>query len=106
MKKCRWCGEEKDLSCFSKNKNHKDGLSLYCKACSNEYYKEHYKCTRRALSKNQYAILKLIDSFYKEFGEFPTYEKLSKELSVSRQYIQQCVGTLAKRFNPSEIGSN
>ena len=35
---CSKCGEQKDIDCFSKNKNAPEGLSYQCKACYKDYY--------------------------------------------------------------------
>lgn len=40
MKTCRKCGNTKPFDCFSKNKNTKDGLTLYCKHCVAEKTKQ------------------------------------------------------------------
>ena len=41
---CSKCKETKDINCFPKSKNRKDGLNHYCKKCSNEYGKDrNYK---------------------------------------------------------------
>ena len=56
-KKCPRCGEVKFIKDFSKNKNRRDGLQLYCKACFSKmelrrlntelgYLKERYKNIR------------------------------------------------------------
>ena len=37
MKTCSRCKVEKELSCFSKNRSHRDGLKLWCKDCCREY---------------------------------------------------------------------
>lgn len=37
---CRKCDKLKSLSCFSKNRSHKDGLQYICKKCYREYYKK------------------------------------------------------------------
>ena len=34
MKQCNSCKRILDEKCFSKNKNHPDGLSYYCRACT------------------------------------------------------------------------
>jgi hypothetical protein len=52
-KKCSKCGDEKEISEFSKNKRNNDGLQSICKQCSklfhlqnkdkiNQYHKKHY----------------------------------------------------------------
>lgn len=40
-KKCSKCGEEKELSEFSKDKNGKFGLKSKCKSCFKEYYNDN-----------------------------------------------------------------
>lgn len=40
MKRCTKCGEVKELDCFYKNKNNKDGMDYLCKNCNNEYQKK------------------------------------------------------------------
>lgn len=42
MKKCSRCQEEKDLSCFPKDKNRRDGVFCYCKDCANNIQRERY----------------------------------------------------------------
>lgn len=48
MKKCTRCKKRKPVSSFSRDKNRKDGLCLYCKACDKKYYQENRKeCLER-----------------------------------------------------------
>jgi hypothetical protein len=42
LKICFKCKIEKNLDCFSKNKNKKDGLSAACKECHKNYRKNFY----------------------------------------------------------------
>lgn len=35
MKTCKYCNQEKDLSCYSKQNSQPDGLRNYCKECAN-----------------------------------------------------------------------
>jgi hypothetical protein len=35
MKKCTYCNQEKELSCYSKQSSSPDGLRNYCKECAN-----------------------------------------------------------------------
>ncbi len=39
-KVCRTCGEEKELSLFTKDKGNPDGYKVHCKACINIKRKE------------------------------------------------------------------
>jgi transcription elongation factor Elf1 len=44
LKTCSHCKIDKDVSCFSKDKQKKDGLQIYCKSCSKIYRdKTYYK---------------------------------------------------------------
>jgi len=42
-KNCKRCLEFKPISDFGKNKNKKDGISIYCKECENKRYKLYNK---------------------------------------------------------------
>jgi len=37
LKRCTKCAKRKKPEAFSRNKNTKDGLSIWCKACAKEY---------------------------------------------------------------------
>ena len=52
MKTCSKCGEEKDLSAFSKNKVTKDGLQYYCKQCTNDQIRA-YRATPAGAAKEK-----------------------------------------------------
>lgn len=45
MKNCYKCGEDKPLDEFHKNKNKKDGLQNYCKACAKVRNRNYYLAT-------------------------------------------------------------
>lgn len=45
-KKCSMCGEAKSLSSFSKNKQTKDSLEIYCKTCNSQRLKEYRQNNR------------------------------------------------------------
>lgn len=51
MKRCCKCKEEKEDSCFYRNKNKKDGLSLECKQCEktrkDKFYSENIEYIRK-----------------------------------------------------------
>ena len=52
-RKCPMCGEVKFIKDFSKHKNKKDGLQLYCKACCSKMEVE-YKSTELGYLKDRY----------------------------------------------------
>lgn len=43
MKFCNKCSSKKPIDLFYKNKSAKDGLSFYCKCCSNSYVRSYEK---------------------------------------------------------------
>jgi len=40
-KQCSKCGEEKEVTKFSKSSSRKDGRQDYCKSCKSEYNRTH-----------------------------------------------------------------
>ena len=50
MKVCSICKEEKDLSCFNKNKSKKDGLSTDCKDCTKIYLEKYRSKNKETLT--------------------------------------------------------
>ena len=64
MKKCTKCKEVKQLTDFSKSKNHKDGLQYECKSCKAEYAKHFYERMK-------------FDSLYKLYIQFKNSDKSS-----------------------------
>jgi hypothetical protein len=42
MKTCKRCQINKEVNCFSKDKNSKDGLETYCKECRKEIKSNWY----------------------------------------------------------------
>ena len=40
---CSKCKEQKDTSCFSKNKSKYRGYNTYCKSCMSSYYQENFE---------------------------------------------------------------
>lgn len=65
MKNCPKCGEQKPLSEFSKDKNRKLGVRVYCKSCSKlnpkerkQYNKTYQLKSLYGLTNEKYEILK------------------------------------------------
>lgn len=50
---CTKCKEWKQLSCFSKNKNHKDGLNCWCKSCISVAQRDLLAFRRRQKSQDK-----------------------------------------------------
>lgn len=42
-KRCSYCGEEKEINCFCKDRRTKDGHSYRCKECSKRLWKKYYE---------------------------------------------------------------
>ena len=51
MKPCTKCKKLKSKSEFSKNRNNKDGLKVWCKKCSREYSRRRYRRIRGPVKK-------------------------------------------------------
>lgn len=52
MKTCTRCGENKELTFFSKKKQYTDGLHIYCKDCSRSKGREWYHNNRESFKKS------------------------------------------------------
>ena len=62
MKRCSDCKKLMDESCFSKDKNRKDGLSYICRLCQSKRQKEYRQSNREILkqkSKDYYKLNKV-----------------------------------------------
>ena len=71
MKKCKYCGEEKELMEFRKSKRHRDGHLNECKICISVKRKEYY------LS-NIYHH-KVVNKAYYENNKIEIYKKVNKD---------------------------
>lgn len=49
-KNCKKCGKIKNVTKFNKNKNYKDGLQIYCRACVKEYKRQDYIKNKEKIS--------------------------------------------------------
>ena len=83
---CKNCSVNQSLSCFSNDKNSKDGLKYYCKSCRSKWGKVYYKANteKLALISKKYAennkdkIKKKWKSYY--------YKNKEKLCEASREY--------------------
>jgi hypothetical protein len=68
LKKCNKCLEDKDISCFSKDKNRKDGYYSICKECKKEYRLSHLELLKIGRDKyyqnNKHSVLQKSKDFY------------------------------------------
>lgn len=59
MKKCRKCGEVKELKFFSRSKETSDGHGRWCKSCNSLYsrdYRQSHESRREEWLKSRYGI--------------------------------------------------
>ena len=89
MKICSKCKQTKNLCEFTKDKNKKDGLFLYCKECKKSVAKKEYE-------KNKVRILNYQKEYYKEnTNEIKVrvkkdyLEKQKDKLNYQKEYYQQ-----------------
>lgn len=88
MKACSQCGELKDHSGFSKNKNSKDGLQSSCKSCQKnayklnkerklEYQKAYYRSNKKQIL--EYNKKYRIENYESLSAKWKSYYDLNKE---------------------------
>lgn len=53
MKKCKECGEVKELGFFAKDKSKADGFVNQCKQCRNSYSKDRYELKKPEITKKK-----------------------------------------------------
>jgi len=95
MRKCSRCGEEKDIGHFYKTGNCKDGLDSYCKECR-QLYNKGIRFPKRNLRERQHKILQIIDTLYKQYGKFPTYEEIAKPFGITKRSIESTLDIIIK----------
>lgn len=68
MKICDKCKMDKEIICFSKNKNRKDGLNAICKVCAKAWRDAHRFDGRIVAAKTCYScnVSKSVEYFYKD----------------------------------------
>jgi hypothetical protein len=77
MKKCKKCGEYKDLINFNKLKISKDGLRTQCKDCEREYR-----------IKNRDKMKKYLNNYYKE-NKYDLLEKYKEKYESNKEEINE-----------------
>lgn len=60
MKTCPHCGTRKSLGEFTRDKNTRDGLSVYCRPCKSKTYKAWYEANKAPLKRPFGADQKLL----------------------------------------------
>jgi hypothetical protein len=83
MKTCTKCGLKKELFKFHKDKNRKDGLSLWCKDCVKEYTTNYY-------NKNKKQILNLVKLYRKQNKEKIKLTNHNNYLKNKKEILQKC----------------
>lgn len=90
MKTCSKCKVEKDEAEFSKDKNKKDGLNIYCKACWREYrerdaYKESQKAYEQTAARKADRRTDARKAYQKAYQQTDTYKALQKAYYLQRK---------------------
>lgn len=97
MKVCNRCGLEKEVECFGKDKNSKDGLYSICKECKHQYYMENKEIiTLKHKEYNELNKQQLSDYHRRWYNENKDRQKLirrnrylrnrNKELDQGKKY--------------------
>ena len=85
MKKCPKCGEQKSLSEFSKDKNRKLGVRVYCKSCSKLNPEERKRYNKTYQLKSLYGLT------IEEYGVLKASQKSS--CAICQQRLDESFGT-------------
>jgi len=99
-KLCGKCKESKSLCEFTKDKNRKDGLFVYCKECKKKVSKEEYLKNKKRIfdyQKNYYKenTEKILDRVKKDY-----LSKKETKLNYQKKYYED---NLEKKLNYSKI---
>jgi|GEM_PF-5583814 len=94
LKRCRKCKEEKSLTKFYKNKNHKDGFDSKCKQCISAYNKLKYEIYKKVAIKKP--VIKVDIDLIREkrelFDKFCSEKNMndivSKKMSLQEMHIK------------------
>ncbi len=105
-KKCSTCGEEKELSEFSRAKNKKDGFSSQCKECVKNYYNKN-KEKMAANQKTYYEANKEKIAKYMEAYSEANKEKRAKYHKAYREANREKINEIRRnnyKANKEKIG--
>jgi hypothetical protein len=95
MKKCSKCGKIKDVSCFVKNKQCKDGYAGTCKECNNTYNRKWKQKNAVVLAEKRRK--KYAETKGKEVKEREQKRKMLYPLRVRCQLLRSGMRDRAKR---------
>lgn len=88
-KKCSKCQEYKDVSCFYKNKNKKDGYGYYCKECFKEYRKKWAKKNRDKVNGYRKNWADRNKDKIEEYGKYQYEKNKEKWMKRIRKWQEQ-----------------
>lgn len=97
MKKCIRCGETKEFTQFSKNKNTKDGYQVWCKSCKKEYSKQY--CENNKEWKKQY------DKQYYEQNKEHRKQYVKQHRQDNKEHYKQ-YSKQYRQENKEQVNSN
>ncbi len=102
FKVCTECKVEQELSCFSKHKRKKDGLSSQCKSCCKKYKDINKEKTAEYYRENKEKRAEYRKQYYKENKEKTAeYQKLNKDKIVeyNKKYSKTLKGRAINKNN-------
>lgn len=93
LKKCNKCLIDKNLSCFSKDKNRKDGYYSICKECKKEYRLSHLEIIKigkvKYYQNNKNSVLEKSKDFYLNNKEVILERAKERYLSNRENKLEQ-----------------
>lgn len=89
MKICSRCKIEKKFNDFSKCKNKKDGLNIYCKVCLKEFYKQYYSDNKDKINKKNNKWRETNKQYFKQYHiKYDAEYRINNKDKISQQYKQ------------------
>jgi len=109
-KKCGGCNEIKLDKDFSKDKNSKDGLCFYCRACRKtintsrkNYYREYYRDNREKFKENYQNYIKFPENKIKQTESSIKWAKANPEKVRASRQLRYAIKYNKIKKKPCEV---
>ena len=89
MKICNDCGKELNTITFSKNKNTKDGLSVYCKKCTSKQKKEYYKANSDKVKNDSSKYYKMNTEHCEQYRKMYKEQNTQYSRTYNKKYCKE-----------------